>query len=150
MVTRDSFRQTPWLHAVGEAVSESNAQLFGTHRELEALINDDPDAFFAPPYAKPYEDWCVADHHAAKSLDASFQAECSAISEQAYKTAWKWLPIPEFCGLVSDDVTTIYALLIITNNQLRSFTAERANWYVRGRVPWGYVGNYPDGKWIIL
>lgn len=150
MMTPDSFRQTDWLHAVGEDVPDATAQRFGTHSDLEALFNDDPDAFFAPPYSKPYEDWCVEDYNAAKSLDSQFKPDCSAVSEQAYKTAWKWCPSPEFCALFSDDVSTIFSLLIITGSQLRPFTAERAKWYVAGRVPWGYVGNFPHGQWIIL
>jgi hypothetical protein len=150
MLTPDTFRQTQWLHLLGETVPDATAQCFGTLIELEALINDDPDTFFAPPYSKPYEDWCVEDHRAAKALDSSFKAELSAISQHAYKTAWKWCPSPEFCALLSDDVCTIYSLLIITGNQLRPFTAERASWYVAGRFPWGYVGQFPGGKWIIL
>lgn len=150
MLTPDTFRQTHWLHALGEDVSDATAQRFGTYTELETLINEDPDAFFAPPYSKPYEDWCVEDHNAAKLIDSRFKPDCSAISEHAYKTAWKRFPNPEFCALYSDDVCTIYSLLIITASQLRPFTAERAKWYAAGRFPWGYLGNYPGGKWIIL
>ena len=150
MLTPDSFRQTHWLHAVGEDLTDATAQPFGTHPELEARINDDPDAFFAPPFSKPYEDWCVEDFNAAKSLEPQFKPDYSSVSEHAYKTAWKWCPNPEFCALFSDDVSTIYALLIITGNSLRPLTADRAKWYVAGRVPWGYIGNYPDGKWIVL
>lgn len=149
-MTPNSFRLTEWLHAVGEDAPNANAQRFATHSELEALINDDPDAFFAPPYSKPYEDWCVEDHNAAKSIDSRFNADCSAVSELAYKSAWKWCPIPEFCALVSDDVSTIFSLLIITDSQLRAFTEARAKWYIAGRVPWGYVGSFPHGQWMIL
>ena len=150
MLTPEFFRQTRWLHAVGEEVADPAAERFGTTAELEALLNDDPDAFFAPPYSKPYEDWCVEDHQAAKALAAELQRDCSAVAEDAFKTAWKWCPQSEFCGLVSDDVSTIFALLIITGGNLRPFTAQRAAWYVTGRVPWGYAGDFPSGKWIIL
>lgn len=150
MQTPKSFRQTRWLQSVCKDVSGDSAQRVGTFSEVEAMVNDDPDKFFAPPYAKPYEDWCVEDHDAAARIDPQFLADVEAVAEAAYKKAWKWCPHEELCALISDDVSTIYSLLIITNNQLRPFSADRMNWYVAGRVPWGYIGEYPNGKWIVL
>ncbi len=150
MITFDSFRQTAWLDAVGTPLTDAGVQTFGTTEELQSLINDAPDDFFAPPYTSPYEDWCVEDFDAAKSLDPQSRPDQRAVSEHAYKIAWKWCPHPEFCGLVSDDISTIFALLVITGNNLRPLTAERARWYAAGRVPWGYSGNHPEGHWIVL
>ena len=125
------------------------ARVLGNFEELTALIEEDLDAFFDPPYAKPYVDWCLADHDIAEKIERLHRDQVRDVAEAAYMKAWDFYPNPEFCGLISDDVRTLYALLL-GGQQLKPFTAERATWYLRGRVPWGYEGEYPGGQWIIL
>jgi hypothetical protein len=148
VATAERFKQTRWLDAVCQP--DQFAKVMGTQKEIETLLRHDPDAFFTPPYAKPYEDWCVADFQASKQLDVRYREEARDISWQSYQAAWAWCPHPEFCSLVSDDVETIFALLLITNGKLRRFTAERMNWFVKGRVPWGYEGEFPAGCWVVI
>jgi hypothetical protein len=123
IVDPEKFKQTRWLDAVCQP--DPSARVMGTQQKLEALLQNDPNAFFAPPYARPYEDWCVEDHQAAKQMDARYKEEARNISWQSWQAAWAWCPHPEFCALVSDDVQTIFALLLITSGKLRRFTAER-------------------------
>ena len=122
----------------------------GSQSDIETMITEDPDSFFAPPYASPYEAMCLEDSAAAEDLDPNFESAADSVAERAYKTAWKWCPHEEFCALFSDDVRSLYSLLVITNGNVRPFSAERIRWYCVGRVPWGYVGNYPNGEWVVL
>ena len=142
------FLETRWLANVGQP--EPNAQVWGTLDTLVEAIEEAPESFFAPPYTNPYEAMCVEDHEAAARVEArSEDPRPKQVAKTAYLAAWARLPHPELCGLVSDDAHTIMALLI-GGEPLRAFTAERMRWYEQGRVPWGYVGEFPTGRWLIL
>jgi len=144
----DSFRKINWLENIGQPVEEADS--FGSIQDIIQLIEHDADRFFEPPYTNPYERMCVEDHTAAAELETTgFEQELQEAGRKAYLTAWSRLPIPELCGLVSDDVQTILALLM-SGKPLREFTKERMRWYEKGRMPWGYRGEYPQGRWIVL
>jgi hypothetical protein len=137
-----------WLANVGHAAED--AQIMGSLEHIVEQIERDPDAFFEPPYTDPYEALCVADHKAAAQIESSsHDPRPKAIAKRAYLAAWACLPHPELCGLVSDDAQTIAGLLL-KGDPLGSFTSERLRWYEKGRVPWGYLGDYPNGRWLIL
>jgi hypothetical protein len=144
------FIKTAWLHAVGAPVDGATDSL-GSLAEIRARLEQSPDDFFAPPYSSPYEDWCVGDHEAAAEIAKAHAAEIQGASKRAYLAAWQVFPHPEICGLVSDDVSTIHALLLAPGSPpLSAFTNERATWLMRGRVPWGYRGDFPSGRWLVL
>lgn len=147
-VDAEIFKRTRWLYAVCRP--DPLAKVMGTQKEVEALLQHGPDAFFAPAYAKPYEDWCIEDFRSSKQLDARYKEAARDISWRSFEAAWGWCPHPEFCSLVSDDAETIFALLHITNGNVRQFTAERLAWFAKGRVPWGYEGEFPTGRWVII
>ncbi len=67
----------------------------------------------------------------------------------AYLATWQILPVPEVCGLVSDDAETL-ATLLLAGAGLTPFSRDRLGWYLAGRIPFGYVGEYPEGQWIVL
>jgi hypothetical protein len=141
------FSASNWLANLGEA-DESATVL------LQKDYENDADAFFAHPYADPYESWCVAEYEKAlKILPNARNAFTEQVAKNAYLTAWKQLPHPEVCGLISEDVQTILSLLT-ANEPLSEFTKARMNWYIKGRMPWGYIvryiGDFPNGRWIIL
>jgi len=144
----EAFAGSSWLHAVGEPL-RADADSFGNIAAIRRYCEDDPDVFFRPPYTPPYEDWCVADHNAAARLPAELRDQAQTVARRAYLRAWDVLPSPELCGLVSDDVLTIYSLLLL-NSHLSEFTVQRASWLVAGRVPWGYTGDFPAGRWLVL
>jgi hypothetical protein len=148
MIDALTFSKTPWLANAFQP--ECTAQIMGSVEEVGPLLQSDPASFLAPPYTRPYEDWCVEDHEAAKGLTGAENVELAVqAAKNAYLGAWEVLPDPEFCGLISDDVETIVSLLLMPR-PLRAFTMERMQWYLRGRAPWGYSGEFPHGKWIIV
>ena len=129
---------------------ESNAKTCGSLKEIARQLEENPDEFLQPPYEKPYEDLCVVDHKKALALAARVNASrVSKIARQAYVSTWKSIPVPEICGLVSDDADTL-ATLLLAKTALTDFTKERLNWYISGRIPMGYIGIHPDGRWLIL
>jgi hypothetical protein len=144
----ERFQQINWLENVGQPTAE--AESFGSVEEIIRLIENDADQFFQPPYTNPYERMCVEDHQAAAEVETSAVKErAREAAKKAYLTAWSRLPIPELCGLISDDVETII-ILLMKGKPLREFTKERVGWYEKGRMPWGYSGEYPEGRWIVL
>ncbi|UWG65438.1 hypothetical protein K5M76_04100 [Shewanella xiamenensis] len=109
-----------------------------------------PTVFFEPPYTEPYESLCVSDHQQADRLKPQVSSEIVAqIAKTAYLETWKIMPVAEICALVADDAETL-ATLLLAEVTLCDFTQERLAWYLQGRLPFGYQGNYPTGKWLIL
>ena len=52
--TADSFASTDWLRAMGDPIAaKGGAKRLGTMRELDVMLEEDPDGFFAPPYTSP-------------------------------------------------------------------------------------------------
>jgi len=150
-MTPDEFSQTHWGANVGRPLNDRAADVVGSREELTALFQSDPDGFFAPIYSDPYESMCVADHAAAEALPNEHQDARRNVAEGAYKTTWEWSRVPELCALVSDDVETLWALLVMHGIEgLADFTRKRLHWYARGRVPWGYRGDFPNGRWLVL
>lgn len=138
----EQFSQAPWLENIGQP--HASAQVMGDFDE------DDADSFFEPPYTDPYEALCVADHQAADQVRKTLRSKKPAqIAKKAYLAAWAHFPHPEVCGLISDDAETIMTLLQ-AQAPLSAFTLERIRWYQQGRAPWGYLGDYPGGQWLIL
>ena len=133
----ETFKQTAWLENIWAPVSDDAAIVVAGSRQ-----------FYEEIYKPPYEDWCVADHDRASRLGAAFQPAIRELARQAYLAAWNAFPEPEFCALFSDDIETIAALLV-PREELRPFTEQRMRWYVAGRFPCGYAGEFPNGKWII-
>lgn len=137
-----------WAGSIG--LPESSAQTRGSIEDMAANFDDDPDEFLASPYQDPYEALCVADHEQAKRIaEGEYKPIISEIAKRAYLKTWDHIPDPEICGLVSDDAHT-FSTLLLANSELSPFAIERLNWYLAGRVPFGYIGGYPDGKWLIL
>lgn len=144
----EAFARVEWLANVGQP--ESNARSLGAVEEILQKLEDDPDSFFEPPYTDLYEAMCVEDHKAAACLESTTpDPGVTAVARQAYLSAWERIPHAELCALVSDDVRTIMTLLV-SGQPLRPFTVDRLRWYQKGRVPWGYIGIYPNGEWVIL
>lgn len=147
-VPPDAFADTRWLSAVGEPV-HAGVDSLGNIDAIRSSCEADPDVFFAPPYSDPYEGWCVVDHRAAENLPPGLRDSVEAVARRAYLVSWDVLPHPEFCGLVSDHVHTIYSLLLM-ERPLSTFTTQHASWLIAGRVPWGYTGDFPSGRWLVL
>jgi hypothetical protein len=147
-VSPEQFAETRWAHAVGDPVPNGVDHL-GSLQDIRAAIAGDPERFFRPPYANPYEAWCVEDHKAAAALPPVFQPQVTALAKAAYIAAWSVAEDPEVCGLFSDDVTTTYSLLLMSI-ELSTFTLQRATWIIQGRVPWGYADVFPNGRWLVL
>lgn len=143
----EQFSQSPWLAHVGEP--EEQARTMGNRDDMMACIENDPDAFYAQPYQKPYEDWCCADHELAGSLGNAENPAIAELSRRAHLQAWDCCPDPEVCALLADDVETI-ATLLIHRQALSAFAQERIRWYIKGRMPWGYHGEFPEGQWLVL
>ena len=133
-----AFKQTAWLQNIWTPVADDAVIVVASAAE-----------FYNEIYKPPYEAWCVEDHNEASKLDAAFQSEIQELASQAYLVAWAALPEPEFCALFSDDIDTIASLLIL-RTELKSFTEQRMTWYVAGRFPCGYAGEFPNGKWMIV
>ena len=137
------FSASNWLVSLGE-VDESATVLLLQDYESDA------DAFFAYPYAEPYQSCCVAEYEKALTILPNARNEFTEkIAKTAYLAVWQQIPNPEICGLVSDDVQTILSLLF-AEEPLNEFSQARLNWYLQGRMPWGYAGDFPNGRWIIL
>jgi len=147
-ISPEQFAETRWACAVGDPVPNGVDHL-GSLQGIRAAIATEPKRFFGPPYTNPYEAWCVEDHKAAAALPPEFQAQVTALAKTAYIAVWSVAEDPEICGLFSDDVTTTYSLLLMSP-ELSTFTVERATWIMQGRVPWGYTGTFPDGRWLVL
>jgi hypothetical protein len=143
----EQFSQSPWLARIGEP--EEQARTMGNRDEMSATIENDPDAFYAPPYQKPYEDLCCADHARAGALTNAANPAITDLARQAHSQAWQHCPDAEVCALLADDVETI-ATLLIHRQALTAFTRERIGWYIKGRMPWGYHGKFPEGQWLVL
>ncbi len=143
-----SLSKINWLANMGQP--EADAQIMGSIEQIIDKVEQDPDAFFEPPYTNPYEAMCATDHREAAQIESKTRdPRPESIAKAAYLTAWECFPDPELCGLVSDDAHTI-AFLLLTDEPLRPFTRERMQWYEQGRMPWGYLGTYPNGQWLIL
>jgi hypothetical protein len=143
----EQFSRSPWLAHIGQP--EQHAKSMGSRDEMMACIEDDPDAFYAPPYETPYEDWCGEDHQRAAALASDTDPDIVKLSRQAHLQAWDHCPDAEICGLLADDVETI-ATLLMHQQALGAFTLQRIAWYIKGRMPWGYQGEFPDGQWLVL
>ena len=141
------FSRSPWLVHIGAA--EPQARTLGDRDAMIASIDRDPEAFYGPPYERPYEDWCGVDHRQAAALAPGVDPLVRELSRQAYLQAWESCPDAEICGLLADDVVTI-ATLLRHGQPLAAFTIERMQWYIKGRMPWGYHGIFPDGEWLVL
>jgi hypothetical protein len=142
------FSESNWLANLGQP--DESADVLGSIPQLQQMLEDDPDAMFAHPYNEPYQSWCVDEYkNALKILPNASNAYTEKVAKNAYLTAWKRFPDSEVCGLISDDVQTILSLLC-ASEPLSDFSKARLNWYVKGRVPWGYIGDFPNGRWIIL
>jgi len=136
--------------AINVGLPEPLAKTCGSLDEIDGRLETDPDEFFRPPYETPYEALCVKDHELAASLTTiAHSKEIGAISKAAYLTTWKSIPVSEICALVSDDADTL-ATLLVADIRLPPFTHDRLNWYLRGRIPFGYLGEHPNGTWLIL
>ncbi|QYJ70698.1 hypothetical protein K0H59_16965 [Shewanella sp. FJAT-51649] len=137
-----------WATKVGH--SEPRAKTLGNLEEITTYLEKDPDRFFEPPYSEPYESLCVSDHQQADRLKPQVASELVAqIAKAAYLETWEIVPVAEICALVSDDADTL-ATLLLADATLSEFTQERLAWYLQGRLPFGYQGNYPTGEWLIL
>ncbi len=147
-LSAEAFARTRWLSSVGGPVPGS-VDHYGSVKDIHDAVASDPEAFFEPPYQKPYEDWCVADHRRAEVADPDVRAGATTVSKDAFLAAFDVLPDSEIAGLFSDDVHTIYTLLRM-GESLSPFTVERATWIMEGRVPWGYSGSFPGGRWRVL
>jgi len=137
-----------WAANVG--LPESLAKTCGSLDQIAVCLETDPDEFFRPPYENPYEALCVKDHELAASLAPKARSKkIAAISKSAYLATWKIIPVEEICALVSDDADTL-ATLLMADIHLTAFTLDRLSWYLRGRIPFGYLGEHPNGSWLIL
>ncbi len=137
-----------WARCVGAV--EASAGTCGPIERIAGQLEDDPDEFLMPPYRESYESLCLLDHERAASLSCQVDSErASRIVRAAYLATWQILPVPEVCGLVSDDAETL-ATLLLANVELTPFSRDRLGWYLAGRIPFGYVGEYPEGRWIVL
>lgn len=144
----EALSSVGWLANIGQP--DENAEIFGSLEDILEALATDPDAFFQWRDTGSYEALCLVDHMAAADLDeGESDPQVEAIAQQAYQRAWACLPDRRLCELVSDDAQTI-CLLLLAGKPLSPFTVERLNWYRAGRVPWGYAGAYPDGRWMIL
>jgi len=86
-----------------------------------ASDGDRPRCLLKPPYTGPYQSWCVDDHRAAARLPRDLQPRAAIVAREAYLAAREFIPNTEICGLFSDDVLTIYSLLLM-QVQLTRFT----------------------------
>ena len=137
-----------WACRVG--AQDALAQTFGTVERIAARMENDPDAFMSGPYQDPYEAMCVRDHEQAACVAGQVdQNRVARIAQAAYLSTWKVIPVAEICGLVSDDAQTL-ATLLLAQTELAPFSQERLDWYLAGRIPFGYEGAYPNGRWRIL
>ncbi|MEL4256528.1 hypothetical protein AAEH95_15585 [Shewanella xiamenensis] len=82
-------------------------------------------------------------------LEQLFSEIVAQIAKTAYLETWKIMTVAEICALVADDADTL-ATLLLAEVTLCDFTKERFAWYLQGRLPFGYQGNYPTGEWLIL
>ena len=63
---------------------------------------------------------------------------------------WELTQNEELCSLVSDDLRVLTAISEEHAGELSEFQRQRLTWYERGRFPCGYLGNFPNGKWVIV
>lgn len=138
----------PWARCIGEP--DSLANTCGTIEQIAHKLEAQADEFLQSPYDNPYEFLCVLDHESASRLARKVDPHrVSAVAKRAFLTTWGTVPVSEICCIVSDDADTL-ATLLLADSELATFTKERLDWYLSGRIPFGYIGPYPDGKWLIL
>jgi hypothetical protein len=143
-----AFENIHWLAHIGEP--DENAEIFGELSDICEAIDTDPDAFFEWRDTGSFEGLCLTDHLRAAELDNGESDErIEAIAQQVRAQAWARIPNRRLCELIADDVETIM-LLIASGEPLSEFSAARLEWYRKGRVPWGYAGAFPDGRWMVL
>jgi hypothetical protein len=142
------FENIPWLTHIGQP--DEDAEIFGSFEDICEAIASDPDAFFEWRDTGSYEAMCLSDHMLASELqEADADARIQAIAQNVYAQAWRRIPNRRLCDLVADDVETIL-MLVSSGKPLSEFTAARLEWYRKGRVPWGYAGPFPGGRWMVL
>ena len=117
--------------------------------EEEAFLVTDLPTIFAEIYSASYEEMCLLDHREAESANTLAQERGVKAAEEAFKRAWARLSDSEFCGLVSDDVRTLVALMASGSVGSSLFRLQRLAWYERGRFPCGYRGQFPHGQWVV-
>jgi hypothetical protein len=57
--------------------------------------------------------------------------------------------LDEIASQIDSDADTL-ATLLLAKVEMSDFTNARLEWYLRGRIPFGYVGHFPSGTWRIL
>jgi len=114
-----------------------------------AILATDLPTILAEIYSAPYEAMCLADHREAETADSLAKEHAVAAAAEAFKRAWTRSSDTEFCGLVSDDVRTLVALLASGRVSSSPFRLQRLAWYERGRFPCGYRGEFPIGQWVV-
>jgi hypothetical protein len=145
---KEELAQAPWLVNIGQ--EEPEAEYFGSYEEILQAAQSDAEGFFSWQETGPYEALCMEDHLAAAQLETDdMPAQVSAVAQRAHDATWARLPVRALCEQVKDDVQTLM-LLLEGEAPVGAFAAARARWYIRGRVPWGYIGQFPEGRWMIL
>ena len=138
MIDLQTFSQTDWL-----------SSLWAPLHEAEAALVDDLESVLESAYAQPFEDLCLIDHQESQALEELHEETVARACKAAYLAAWTRTENPEFSGLVGDDVRAIASLLILRPDSLRRFTQGRLNWLIRGRFACGYLGEFPNGTWLV-
>jgi len=138
----------PWLADIGQP--DENAEIFGSFEDICEAIAQDPEDFFQWRDTGSYEAMCLTDHMlAAEMEEATSGPRIESIVKKAYAQLWARVPDRRLCELIADDIETI--LILLSGGQVLSeFTAARLEWYRKGRVPWGYAGTFPAGRWMVL
>jgi hypothetical protein len=106
------------------------------------------EQIFAAMYEDTYERMCSGDHLEVSRVSAAVAERARHAAEQTFLAAWSKFQNAELCALVSDDLR---ALTCISESSpgLSAFQAQRYFWYERGRLPCGYSGEFPNGKWVV-
>lgn len=145
---KEELTQAPWLISIGQELEE--AEYFGDYEEVLQAAQGDAEGFFSWQETGAYEALCMEDHLAAAELETDdLASQVDAVAQRAYDATWARIPVRALCEQIRDDVQTLM-LLLSGEAPVSAFTAARARWYIRGRVPWGYIGQFPDGRWMIL
>ncbi|VVS94255.1 hypothetical protein [Desulfoluna spongiiphila] len=149
-MTLEEFKQIDWFFDLCGVTESRDEQSFGSHEALTSMLNDDPDSFFEPVYASPYEAWCVKDHEAAEEIVGAVKDDIEDWAEEVYLTLFERVPSAELCALVYDEVVTIASLMSAKEGAVGAFLESKIAIYSKGRIPWGYKGIFPDGVWILI
>ena len=144
------FQNISWFSNLYASSDNEKEEVYGTHEELEYLLNEDPDSFFEPMYSDPYESWCLKYISESEQINPKVKKEIETWAEYVYKSLFSIIPSPELCGLVYDEVVAIIAHLHSNPLNISDFIFDKIQIYSKGRIPWGYKGVYPDGKWVII